>query len=62
MRTPRYVLHQMRLNIWCPITVHVLLGQLDSSRTILLSSLQKYMGSKNHAQQGARDQNPEESH
>lgn len=53
---PKYVLHKMKMEHWCPRTVRVLLGQLGSSATLLLSSLDNHNTSKQHLEKGC-DQN-----
>lgn len=53
---PKYVLHEMKTKQWCPRTVRVLLGQLGSSATLLLSSLNNHTSSQYHLRRGC-DQN-----
>lgn len=53
---PKYVLHEMKQGKWCPRTVRVLFGQLGSSATLLLLSLNNHKSSRNHLQRGC-DQN-----
>lgn len=53
---PKYVLHEMKTKQWCPRTVRVLLGQLGSSATLLLSSLNNHNSSLDHLRRGC-DQN-----
>lgn len=53
---PKYVLDKMKTKEWCPRTVRVLLGQLGSSATLLLSSLNNHSASQDHLRKGC-DQN-----
>lgn len=49
---PNYVLDKMKTQEWCPRTVQILLGQLGSSATLLLSSLHHHKKSKYHLRHG----------